>query len=49
MAEVSRRHSSGKKNVREGLNMSDEDMTDMYIENATKVENRKKKRTIFRE
>ncbi len=32
-----------KKKNREGLNMSDKDMIDTYIENAMKVENRKKK------
>jgi len=37
-----------KKKFREGLNMDDEDMTDKYIGNAMKVENRKKKnRTII--
>jgi len=33
-----------KKKFREGLNMDDEDMTDKYIGNAMKVENRKKKK-----
>lgn len=44
LAEVSRRHSThGKKKCEEGLNMDDKDMSDMYIEDAKKAENRKKK------